>query len=466
MLKNRQISQICRKKLKSTGLSTKTISYDNAGRITGIADNLAPMASETFGYDSLDRLASYTQDKTKLGYSYDATGNRTAYRVGGRSYTYTVAATSNKLTKVAGPTAQTLAYDATGNLLSDSTATYSYSDRGRLASATSNGITSGYFINALGQRVKKTVGATTSLFMYDESGQLLGEYDSAGGALYETVYLDEQPVAVLKPAVGTSGYKAYYLYADHLNTPRLITDNAAGTANKKVWQWDSDPFGITPPNENPAAAGVFTYNPRFPGQVYDKETGLHYNYFRDYNPGTGRYVQSDPIGLAGGMNTFGYVEGNPLSFTDPTGLFVPSIHNGITSDAIQMAVSPCSDLPGFVALADFLPGSQSTGNSHWHAMRNGAVGESVKAASEKYQRYVDEQINSCTCSGLARALHAIQDSYSPAHSGFQAWNGSKVPSPLHVYNDSYPSKETKQQAMNASVSAIRRYKEKCVLCQK
>ena len=173
------------------------------------------------------------------------------------------------------------------------------------------------------KRIKNSCKSSVRRYTCDAASQLLGEYDSAGGALYETVYLDEQPVAVLKTA-GT-GYKAYYLYADHLNTPRLITDTAAGAANKKVWQWDSDPFGITPPNENPAAAGVFTYNPRFPGQVYDKETGLHYNYFRDYNPGTGRYVQSDPIGLAGGINTFGYVGGNPLSRIDPLGL-LDSLH--------------------------------------------------------------------------------------------------------------------------------------------
>jgi RHS repeat-associated protein len=178
----------------------------------------------------------------------------------------------------------------------------------------------GLLINGLGQRVKKTVGTTVTLYHYDEGGKLLGEYNSTGTALYETIYLDDQPVAVIKPGTSATTYKAYYLYADHLNTPRLITDNAAGTANKKVWQWDSDPFGASVPNENPAAAGVFTYNQRFPGQVYDKETGLHYNYFRDYNPATGRYVQSDPIGLAGGMNTYGYVKANPLSGVDPRGL--------------------------------------------------------------------------------------------------------------------------------------------------
>jgi RHS repeat-associated protein len=109
----------------------------------------------------------------------------------------------------------------------------------------------------------------------------------------------------------------YYIYADHLNTPRVITD---GT-NKVVWRWDSDPFGADAANEDPDGDGAkFRYNLRFPGQYYDRETGLHYNYFRDYEPGTGRYVQSDPIGLAGGLNVYAYLDGNPLSYVDPLGL--------------------------------------------------------------------------------------------------------------------------------------------------
>ncbi|MDY7547452.1 RHS repeat-associated core domain-containing protein [Glaciimonas sp. GNP009] len=74
-----------------------------------------------------------------------------------------------------------------------------------------------------------------------------------------------------------------------------------------------------PPSENPRGLGNFTYNPRFPGQLYDRETDHFYNYYRDYDPQLGRYLQSDPIGLAGGINTCTYGLNNPLTYTDPTG---------------------------------------------------------------------------------------------------------------------------------------------------
>jgi RHS repeat-associated protein len=88
--------------------------------------------------------------------------------------------------------------------------------------------------------------------------------------------------------------KIHYVFTDHINTPRVIT---RATDNQMVWRWDNaDPFGVAQPNENPAGLGNFRYNPRFPGQLYDAETGLYYNYYRHYDPKTGTYTQSDPIG--------------------------------------------------------------------------------------------------------------------------------------------------------------------------
>ena len=115
----------------------------------------------------------------------------------------------------------------------------------------------------------------------------------------------------------------YFIHTDHLNTPRLVAD-AAGTT---VWKWDQqEPFGVNVPDENPSGLGAFEFPMRFPGQYADKEIGLVYNDFRDYSPQIGRYVQSDPLGLRAGMNTFGYVDGNPLIYVDPSGLDIKICH--------------------------------------------------------------------------------------------------------------------------------------------
>ena len=137
--------------------------------------------------------------------------------------------------------------------------------------------------------------------------------------------------AVVPVAVTKNAPKMYDIHADHLNTPRVITDSS-GT---EVWRWDSAPFGETAANEEPMqATGKFTFNFRFPGQYWDAETGLHYNYFRDYDPASGRYVESDPIGLVGGINTFTYVDSNSLSFMDSYGLKIEPA--GTPADKIRI----------------------------------------------------------------------------------------------------------------------------------
>jgi len=157
---------------------------------------------------------------------------------------------------------------------------------------------------------------------------------------------------------------AYFIHTDQLNTPRAIT-NANGTM---VWQWDSDPFGKEPANEQPAGHPAFVFNLRFPGQQFDRESNLHYNYFRDYDPALGRYIESDPIGLKGGINTYAYVGGNPLNWVDPEGLEVllcaqpafgiasnPIDHHWIKTDTVEAGMggtrgnvpgNDSGDLPG------------------------------------------------------------------------------------------------------------------------
>ena len=114
------------------------------------------------------------------------------------------------------------------------------------------------------------------------------------------------------------GASIYYIHNDHLGTPKLMT-NELGVA---VWRASATPFGKASVNDDVDGDGdSVTLNIRQPGQYYDRETGFYYNYFRYYDPETGRYITSDPIGLAGGINTYAYVENNPLRLIDPLGLY-------------------------------------------------------------------------------------------------------------------------------------------------
>jgi RHS repeat-associated protein len=170
---------------------------------------------------------------------------------------------------------------------------------------------SSYRYNVLGQRISKTAGTTVTHYTYGLNGQLLSE--TTGAVTTDYLYFNGQPLALVRQG------GMYYIHTDHLGTPRAVTN----TYQNVVWRWDSDPFGMSTANEDPDGDGVeFTLNLRFPGQYYDIETGLHYNYFRYYDPSTGRYITSDPIGLQGGLNTYGYVGGNPINAMDPLGLAV------------------------------------------------------------------------------------------------------------------------------------------------
>lgn len=299
--------------IDSAGL--KTYEYDDAFRITDINDASNTALSQSYGYDLLDRLTTATGTGLNQSWTYDANGNRLT-QGGGSASTYTVSSSSNRLTGVSGSLSRGYTYDNAGNTTNDGSATFVYNDAGRMVSATKAGTTTTYAINALGQRVKKTTGGTSRYFVYDEAGHLLGEYNNSGVLIQETIWLGDTPVATIRPNGG--GVSLFYVHADHLNAPRRVTRSSD---NVVVWRWDADPFGTTAANEDPDGdSGVFAYGLRFPGQYRDQETGLDYNYFRDYDPATGRYVQSDPIGLRGGLNTYAYAANSPTTLVDALGL--------------------------------------------------------------------------------------------------------------------------------------------------
>ncbi len=298
---------------------TRNLTYDAAGRITAYSHSTATN-NRSFDYDALDRLTAEISPSGSQAYSYDANGNRTGIALDTTPYSYSIDAISNRLLSTAGPIANTYSYDATGNSTGDGHATYRYNAAGRLSQAVTSSTTTNYYYNGIGERVIKSGPSLTNgphRYVYDPSGHLIGEYDSNNTARQETIWLGDTPVAVVKPDPVTQQPLVYFIEADHLNTPRVILNSA----HTPVWRWDSDAFGLGQPDEDPDSDGqAFEYNLRFPGQYYDRETGLHYNYFRNYEPEVGRYIESDPIGLKGGTNTFAYANQNPLIYIDSLGL--------------------------------------------------------------------------------------------------------------------------------------------------
>lgn len=290
---------------------TRLYAYDANGNLTGL-QSLPQVGA--YSYDALNRLSrdQITSPPTSdTAFTYDANGNRKTENTG----TYAYLTGSNRLTSVPGGS---ISLDATGNTLSDGVRSFSYNNAGHLSQVT--GVAS-YVYNAQRQRTRKVAGSELTVYHYDLVGNLLAETRADGSLVRDYVWVDSMPVAKIE-----AGETLAYLHTDHLNTPRLTTDSQGAV----VWRWEGKAFGDSPPT------GSITVNLRFAGQYYDSETGLHYNWHRYYDPKIGRYITSDPIGLAGGLNTYAHVKNNPLRFTDPFGLFsFPRPPDGSTSFCVD-----------------------------------------------------------------------------------------------------------------------------------
>jgi RHS repeat-associated protein len=352
--------------------------FDPAGNLESLrrADQTDP-ARRKYRYDGLNRLTEVRDggaNSILQAYAYDKTGNRTRRTEGATSEEYVYTAGKHWLDNVAGVARR---YDAAGNTTrigastqpappggcmgcpeeypgpgepghpgpgepppgetqgiasttstSAATATivreFEYDDANRMRAVKHDGVVAmQYLYNAKGERVHRAGSDESVTSLYDEAGRWLGDYDAIGQPMQQVIWMGDLPVGLLVGA--GAAQKLYYLQADALGTPRVVIDPVRNVA---VWAWDvgGEAFGDSAPNQDADGDGIaFVFDMRFPGQRYDSATGMSYNYFRDYEAATGRYVQSDPIGLNGGPSTFGYVGGNPLRRTDPTGLADPML---------------------------------------------------------------------------------------------------------------------------------------------
>ncbi|HRO24117.1 MAG TPA: RHS repeat-associated core domain-containing protein [Promineifilum sp.] len=170
---------------------------------------------------------------------------------------------------------------------------YYYDAFDRLESANVDGAVTGYVVNALDQRMAKTGPLGSHRYVYAGQNTLLGEHGAGGWKNY--LYLAGAPVAVVTP-----GNEVHFIHTDHLGRPE------SATRADKARSWSAVNLSY---HRTVAMDTIGGISLGFPGQTWDEETGTWHNGFRDYDPHTGRYIQSDPIGLAGGANTYAYVGG-------------------------------------------------------------------------------------------------------------------------------------------------------------
>lgn len=340
-------------------VSSPAFTYDFVTNDRGdITQVLSPEGNQTLQYDNLQRLKNVMSGPSVVeALAYDKTGNRLSRQTSSGTVAYGYAdPTSHWLTSV-GVSQRT--YDEVGNTVAghipagkDLTFQAVYSEANRLIEIL--GIGTGkaagttywrWLYNARGERVNggQVTGPMAmdpwKITIFAETGRFLSEFQDWGQSsppqFEDIVWIDDTPVAQIETVqapTGTVVKYVRYIHSDHLNTPRALLNartqdlQPSGTV---VWRWrlnqsggnGSNAFGAQAAEQDPDNNKMpVVFDMRFPGQLYDAATGLHYNYFRDYEPGTGRYVESDPIGLKGEIATFNYAQGSPLKFIDSFGL--------------------------------------------------------------------------------------------------------------------------------------------------
>jgi RHS repeat-associated protein len=288
--------------------------YDEVLNVDSLAETVAGTTyTHDYDYDEVYRLIQRSQSPAGLNlpaledFTYDLAGNR---EDPGDPAAYDYDA-NNRIT--ASPGSLTYTFDADGNIESRSGgATFTYDRINRLRQFTLGGTIASYLYDPFGRRIKKTVGSADTWYVWD-GDRLLAEFDGTGTRQARYAYAAGFAPMQLAEGATLATETRYDVHTDHLDTPRALTDQTGVVR----WRASYQAFGTPAVDEDPD--GDLTnvaFNVRFPGQYADSESGFHYNFFRDYDPQTGRYLEPDPIGQAGGLALYPYAEGDPVNLFD------------------------------------------------------------------------------------------------------------------------------------------------------